>query len=194
MCTGSRVPLEEVKRHPHGAEFPADPPIVVGPKEDGWPGRLDVGNADMVADLEGLAATTPEVNEDLPFRMLVRRMMHVVNSSYDAGKRHGGGNPAFMHPDDLARLGLAPGDLAEIRSAHATIPAVVEADATLRVGTVSMSFGFGRGPELDHLVREIGSSTARLLRNDVEFERYSGQPRMSNVPVAVRRAEPSIPG
>ncbi|MCU1484665.1 MAG: anaerobic dehydrogenase [Actinomycetia bacterium] len=191
MCTGSRVPLEEVRRHPHGALFPADPPIVVAPKDEGWEGRLDVGNEDMLTDLRTAAGPSTAVDGDLPFRLLVRRMMHVVNSSYNTGTAHGYRNPAFLHPDDLVAIGAEPGDIVTIRSAHDSVPAVAAADASLRRGTVSIAFGFGRGPEHDHLVREIGSNVGRLLRNDDDFERYSGQPRQSNVPVAVCLAGPA---
>ncbi|MGE3621632.1 MAG: molybdopterin-dependent oxidoreductase [Acidimicrobiia bacterium] len=190
LCRGSRVPLDEVRRHPHGALFPADPPVVVAPRDPGWTGRLDVGNPDMVADLEDLAASPGSAaptggGDDLPYRLIVRRMMHVVNSSYNTGAVHGGRNPAFLHPDDLAELGIGAGDEVELRSAHDAVPATVGSDPTLRRGTVSMSFGFGGDPESDDRVREIGSSAARLLRDDVAFDRYSGQPRMSGVPVAV---------
>jgi anaerobic selenocysteine-containing dehydrogenase len=185
VFSGSRIPLDEVRRHPHGAFFPADPPVVVGPKDEGWTGRLDVGNAELMADL----AAVPPVSDDaadLPFRLLNRRMMHIVNSSYNAGgeaRRH---NPAYMHPEDLTVLGLAPGDAVIIRSRRSSIPALVAADEALRRGTISMSFGFGGGPEVDDLFRTLGSNVERLLDAEDHPDRYSGQPRMSNIPVDVR--------
>ncbi len=51
LSRGSRVPLEEVRKHPHGEFFPT-PAIVVQPKDPDWPHKLDVGNADMMEDLE----------------------------------------------------------------------------------------------------------------------------------------------
>ena len=48
---GSRVPLDQIKASPGGGYFPADPPVVVAEKQDGWTGRLDVGNTEMLADL-----------------------------------------------------------------------------------------------------------------------------------------------
>src|SRR6202008_4554088 len=85
LSRGSRVALDEGKRPPHGASSPADPPVVVAPKEPGWTGRLDVGNPDMLRDL---AAHVPSPDEPAdrtyPFRLLNRRMMHVVNSAYNA--------------------------------------------------------------------------------------------------------------
>ncbi len=55
-------------------------------------------------------------------------------------------NPAYLHPEDLAALGVTDGALVEIRSAHAAITGVAEADPTLRRGLVSMTHGFGRNP------------------------------------------------
>ncbi len=43
LTRNARVPLAEVKKHPHGAFFPATG-LVVAEREPGWTGRLDVGN------------------------------------------------------------------------------------------------------------------------------------------------------
>ena len=94
-------------------------------------------------------------------------------------------NPAFMHPDDLARLGVEAGDVVEIRSEYDAITGVAEADADLRPGVVSMSHGFGGNPGEDEDPRVDGANTNRLLRTDVEFDRYTGIPRMGALPVAV---------
>jgi anaerobic selenocysteine-containing dehydrogenase len=102
MTANSRVPLAVVKAHPHGQFFPADPPILVQPKDHGWQSRLDIANPLMIADLKiTLAARDDEVTdaEVYDFRLLARRM-HQINSSLhtpavDRGRPY---NPAFMHP------------------------------------------------------------------------------------------------
>jgi anaerobic selenocysteine-containing dehydrogenase len=94
-------------------------------------------------------------------------------------------NPAFMHPDDLVRVGVAAGDLVEIRSAYDTITGVAQADADLRPGVLSMSHGFGGIPGEDEDPRIDGANTNRLLRTDIEYDRYTGIPRMGALPVAV---------
>jgi len=186
LSRGSRVPLDEVKRHPHGAFFPADPPVVVAPKELGWTGRLDM--------LRDLAAHVPSPDEPAdptyPFRLLNRRMMHVVNSSYNArgAAGHPNVNPAFLNATDLAALDLAEGDLVELESPHGVIRSIVGVDDELRNGTVSIMFGFGGPPEDDARVREIGSNVARLLSTTDFFDPYSGQPLMSNVPIRIHPA------
>jgi len=190
VTRGSRVPLDEVRRHPAGAVFD-DPPVFVAPKDEGASGRLDVGNDVMMAELGRVAQeeTTPVADAAHPFRLVSRRQPNVLNSvGCDEPGQLGGRttNPAHLHPDDLAALGLAEGDLVEIRSGRAGILGVVAADATLRRGLVSMTHSWGDGPSRDGEVREIGANTGRLSAVDVDYERFTGLPRMSNIPVDVR--------
>jgi anaerobic selenocysteine-containing dehydrogenase len=193
LTRDARVPLAEVKRHPHGALFP-DPPVVVAPKDPGWTGRLDVASEPMLRELAALAEEplprAPAPDDAFPFRLISRRMMTAYNSSgrdLPALRRKWSYNPAFMHPADLARLGLAPGDRVEIASDHASIAGIVEADATVREGLVSMSHAFGDAPERDGELREIGSNTGRLTSVERDYDPYTGLPRMSNIPVRITR-------
>jgi hypothetical protein len=48
-----------------------------------------------------------------------------------------------------------------------------------------MSHGFGDLPATSGDVTGTGASTARLIDNDGVFDRYSGQPQMSNIPACV---------
>lgn len=184
--SGSRIRLDEVKRHPKGAVF-ADPPVHVKPKDPGWEGRLDVGSEVMMGDLRAELAPAGDAEaEGFPFRLISRRMMHIMNSPTvampESRPRY---NPAFLNPADLAGLGIAAGDIIEIESARAAILAVAEGDDTVRPGTVSVSHAFGDLPGLDQDVRNVGSNTGRLISDDAVYERYSGQPRMSNIPVRI---------
>ena len=188
------MPLDQIKASPGGGYFPADPPVVVAEKRDGWTGRLDVGNREMLADLAAHARSNAQAGADgrddpYPFRLLCRRMAHVVNSAYNArvAGGHPGPNPAFMNSADLTALGLVKGQEVEIESAHGTIVALADVDDGLRVGSVSMSFGFGGARDAGHRdIRSVGSSVARLLSTRDYFDPYSGQPRMSSVPIRVR--------
>ena len=96
-------------------------------------------------------------------------------------------NPAFLHPAELERQGLEPGDVVEIHSPHARILGLVEADPSLREGLVSMSHSFGDTPDHDADVRAIGGNTGRLTSVERDYDRFSGLPRMSNIPVRVER-------
>ncbi len=192
----ARIPLDEVKIHPHGAFFP-EPAVRVAERAAGWEGRLDVGNQEMLADLVEIARSLGEAEEGdgYPYRLVCRRLLHTFNSNgqdLERLRRKWAYNPAFMHPEDLDREGLAAGDLVEIASKSAAILGVVQPDATLRTGVVSMPPSFGGLPgEQDKKVREWGTNPGRLLRVDEGVDRYTGQPRMSNVPVRVRAAEPA---
>jgi anaerobic selenocysteine-containing dehydrogenase len=197
LMRGARVSFEELRRHPHGAVFP-DPPVFVAAKQPGWQGRLDVGAAEMMEELSRLAASGGMAAElaDYPLRLISRRMMTAYNSSardLPALRAKWTYNPAFMHPAELARRGLAPGDVIEIESDHARILGVVEADATVREGLVSMSHSFGGAPERDSDVREIGGNTGRLTSVERDYDRFSGLPRMSNIPVRIARAAVDAP-
>ncbi|HYH49876.1 MAG TPA: molybdopterin dinucleotide binding domain-containing protein, partial [Acidimicrobiia bacterium] len=183
---GSRIPLDEVRREP-GRIYP-DPPVVVAPKDPDWPCRLDVGNTSMMADLAAEATRPADSDsEDFPFRLTSRRMMHVYNTPsivMPANRpRH---NPAFLHSRDLEQLGIAEGDLIEISSTRSTIVAVAGRDDSVRRGVVSMSHGFGDAFDPDADVRAVGSNTGRLVANDDVYDPYSGQPRVSAVPVSIR--------
>jgi hypothetical protein len=52
---------------------------------------------------------------------------------------------------------------------------------------VSISHSFGGLPDDGEDVRTVGSHTGRLIANDIAYDRYSGQPRMSGVPVRISR-------
>ena len=191
----SRIPLDEVRRHPGGGVF-ADPPLVVEPKDPGWTGRLDVANKDMMRDLAAVARTlgglknASPTQDDRPFRLLCRRVTHMYNSSTNIGTNNRGRrhNPAYMNPEDLEMLGVGAGDVVEISSMRASILGIVEVDAGLRRGLVSMTHGFGGLPDEPEVTRDVGGATARLSGGDLPCDPYSGQPQMSNIPVSVRPA------
>jgi anaerobic selenocysteine-containing dehydrogenase len=191
MCRGSHVPLAEVKNHPHGHVFEELRDLRVAARDADCDARLDVGNAFMLDELGGIVATDAAVVPERPFLLVPRRENRVINSF---GRRLPGlmrgrsYNPAFLHPDDLDRIGVAPGDLVEIRSAYDAIVGVAEADPDLRAGVVAMSHGFGRNPDEDEDPRVDGANTNRLLRTDVEFDPVTGIPRMGALPVAVTPA------
>ena len=189
MTKGARIPFEEVKRHPHGAVFP-DPDARVGPRDAECDAQLELANPVMLAELRAVSATPEYVDGDaFRFRLISRRLPDVHNS---AGRdiprlvKKWRYNPAFMHPDDLAALGLATGDTVEITSSHDSILGVVEAEDRLRRGVVSMAHAFGDSPKSSQ-PDAFGSNTGRLSPVDRDYDPYTGIPRMSTIPVNVER-------
>lgn len=190
LAANGRVSLDEVKQHPSGATF-LEPAQYVEPRQPGWEARFDLANTDMLSDLE---AETPgrssgEGDRQYPFRLVNIRVQHVMNSSASAvgAKGRRTDNPAYLHPEDLAVLGLSPGDEVDLVSARAAVPAIVEIDASLRRCVVAITFGYGDAPGRDGEFRSIGTSPGRLLDGDAIADPYVGMPRMGNVAIDVRR-------
>lgn len=184
----SRVPLDVVKQHTHGAIFESDE--TVGPRDAGNEARLELGAPLMMQELAEVRAAQPFEDPAFPLRLVTRRMNRVLNSF---GRRipelaGDGRNPAYMHPADMAALGLVDDEAVVIRSPHGAIEAHVKAEAMLRRGVVSMSHGFGASPGRDD-AESLGGNTGRLLSNAAEYDPITGLPRMSAVPVQVRRRE-----
>jgi anaerobic selenocysteine-containing dehydrogenase len=164
---------------------------VVQPKRPNHTGRLDAGNtymmeilqADMRRDQPGAG-----VDADYPLFLIPRRMNKVMNSS---GQRHRmlsgerAYNPAFLHPDDLAALGLTPGAEVLLRSRHGSIGGIVAADPRLRRGCVSMAHSFGVNPGEEDDVEAFGSNTGRLTNVAVDYDPITGIARMGALPVRI---------
>jgi anaerobic selenocysteine-containing dehydrogenase len=196
LVAGSRVPLEQVRQHPHGAIFP-DPSVRVAEATPGATGRLDIGNPVMLAELVEVAreGAAPAEAPGRPFRLVSRRMPNVYNSSgRDIAALHRGRpyNPAYLHPDDLAELGVVEGDVVRIESDRASILGVAAAAPELRRGVLSMAHGFGDAPERDGELWRIGSNTGRLVDGERGADPYTGIPRMSAVPVSIQRVDAGL--
>ncbi|MGE0795511.1 MAG: molybdopterin-dependent oxidoreductase, partial [Acidimicrobiia bacterium] len=195
FSTRGRVPLDELRHHPHGLLVAGAGPPVVGPalSGPGRPGpeaRFAVLPPDVAAELEAALATAPADLARRPFRLIVRRTKETINS---LGRRVPGlprqpWNPCAVHPDDLAELGLASGATVELESDHGRVRAVVEADATLRRGVVSMSHAFGGLPGEDDDPTVHGTNTTRLISAEAETQAINRMPRMSAIPVTITPA------
>jgi anaerobic selenocysteine-containing dehydrogenase len=197
----SRVPLDLVKQHPHGHLYP-DPQPFAEAREADWPHRLQLGDATMLGQLQQVAArlTSPAVvarphawsaatgpaADDAIELLLVSRREHAVYNSVahhlPALRRRRPFNPAYVNPADAQRLGLEEGGVVEIESSVGRVNAVLQVAPDVRQGVVSMAHGFdplaGAG---------LSASTAALVDDENDYEPLSGLPRMSAVPVRLRR-------
>ena len=193
MCAGSTVPLAEVKRHPHGAIF-EQARSIVGPRSPDCVARLELADPEMLAELDKVSET-PErqwrsTSAEWPFLLIARRNHHTTNASHQQvrdklKKRY---NPAFLHPDDMAALGVEEGDPVMVASPYGEIFLPVESDPDLRCGTVSISHGFGGGRMRPSDYMQ-GANVNRLLRTDIGSDPITGIPHMSAVPVVVRKVK-----
>jgi anaerobic selenocysteine-containing dehydrogenase len=170
--------------------------VYVEPKDHSWEGRLDVGNAQMMADLAGEAGASGEVraswsvDDGYPFQLIGQRLMERYNTNgfgVPALMERRPYNPAYLCSADLEALGLQTGDLVDVSTPRSSIVAIVEADERLRPGLVSISHCYGDLPDRDEDVLAVGSPVARLIDVDDTYDPYSGQPLMANIPVSIRR-------
>jgi anaerobic selenocysteine-containing dehydrogenase len=189
LFDGSPVSLTQIRAHEGGSAFPR-PAVVVAPGELplATRPRLDVGEAEMMAELVGAAGETRS-DPQFPFALISRRLHNVHNSGWhkapNLAKREPH-NAAYMHPEDLAGMGLAEGGSVEIVSARAAIEGFAVPSDDIRRGTVSMAHCWGDLPDTRDEAVRFGSSTARLIFNDRDYDPLTGIPRMSNIAVAVR--------
>lgn len=193
IMKGSPVPFEQVRTKARRGHVFDVPEQRVAAKPAGWTGRLDIGNAVMMAELTALAAAVA-VATDFRFLVISRRLHDVLNSCWHDNptlRRRAPYNPAYFNPDDLARLKLKSGDVVEIDSARSSIMAVVEPDHTVRRGCISMTHAWGGNPDDDADPFTIGGNTGRLVSTDQDWDPYTGIPRMSAIAVNVRKVADS---
>ncbi len=186
---GSRVPLDVVRQHPGGHVFePAQPVHVQPPRSERAATRMNVAPPvviDQIREIrqERLSPTGGyEGDERFTHRLISRRMLEVYNSTGDhlpELRRKFRYSPAFMHPQDLERLGVSRGALIRIESDHSFIYAIAATSPDVLPGVVSMAHARGGTPD------DIGS-TNRLVTTERDFEPISGIPRQSAIPVSIR--------
>ncbi|MEO0462466.1 MAG: molybdopterin-dependent oxidoreductase [Pseudomonadota bacterium] len=97
-------------------------------------------------------------------------------------------NPAYIHPDDMAELGLEEDSIVEITSPHSTIHGVVKPSDRVRRGLVSMAHAYGDADASKDDVRERGSSTNRLTSDEEDYDPITGQALQSGIPVKLEPA------
>jgi len=191
---GARVTLDELKRdlgeHPAGRIYD-HPSAVVQPARPGAAGRFDVMPADVAAELAAFLASdlaaTPGAGGDHSHLLISRRMnrvMNTVGTQLSGTLRHDPTNPAYLHPDDLAALGVSPGDGVAIASDHGRIVAVAQPDKALRRGVVSIAHCWGGLPGEEG----AGVNTNLLIAADRDVQPFNAMPRMSAIPVTISRA------
>jgi anaerobic selenocysteine-containing dehydrogenase len=206
----SRVPLEELKQHPHGMLFPDPQPLAEARAAD-WPYRLQLAEPTMMAELaqvqreleavEGagasaggsasvgagiaaIAAQAPGLADGLSLSLVSRREHATYNSvghALPALRRRRPFNPAYLNPEDARRIGAREGSLLEIESAVGRLQAIAQPADDVREGVVSLAHGFEAGQG-----DARAANVAELVDDVTGSDPLSGLPRMSAIPVTVR--------
>jgi anaerobic selenocysteine-containing dehydrogenase len=179
----------DLKAHPGGKIYD-HPSQIVQPARPGAGGRFDVMPADVAQEIEDFLASDlaqAGVDGGHSHLMISRRMNRVMNSggnNLEAVLRHDPANPAYMHPNELHALGLAPGDRVAIASDHGRIETVAQPDSGVRRGVVSIAHCWGGLPGEEG----PGANTNLLIATDKHLANVNMMPRMSAVPVTITKA------
>jgi anaerobic selenocysteine-containing dehydrogenase len=93
-----------------------------------------------------------------------------------------------VHPDDAARLGLADGGVAEVRSRTGAVAVPVEVTDGIMPGVVSIPHGWGH--DLEGVQLSVAATTgagvnSNLLADEDLFDPVSGNAVLNGIPVDV---------
>ena len=195
---GSRMPLDEVRANLRTVHM--DKKLTVQPAEEGAGAKFTPAPDDFVAELANVFEEGPDGfgGTDVagyPFRLVSRRLKHVLNSTgpeLPSLARKGITNPAYMHPGDVDEMGCVAGDLVEITSPQASIWGVVQPSDDIKRGVISMAHSWGGSSLSDEKVRDIGSPTSRLVSEHAAHDPVTGMIVSSAIPVSVAKVSETV--
>ncbi|MFH2007932.1 MAG: molybdopterin-dependent oxidoreductase [bacterium] len=125
-----------------------------------------------------------------PFRLITKRRTTTHNSwTHNLAEFvRRDTNHLWMHPSDAARLGLARGDLADVRSATATVRMPVAFTKELLPGVVALPHGWGhqhaKGLSVASRTRGVNANLLAADGPDA-LDPLSGMTRLTGIPVKV---------
>jgi anaerobic selenocysteine-containing dehydrogenase len=187
------ISLQELKDHldeSPGGRMYDHPSAVVAPARPGAGAKFDVMPEDVAEEVRQLLGSAemraPGADDGFTHLLCSRRMNQVLNSggtTLNATLKRAPYNPAYMSPDDLAAMDLAAGDRVEIASVHGRVDAIVQPDSDVRRRVVSIAHAWGGLPGKPG----PGVNINALTRCDTDVQAINAMPRMSAVPVRVRK-------
>lgn len=170
----ARVPWERLRSAPSGVVDDSAP-------EAGWlipdllpTGTIELCPPELAAQLADWAAA-PDPDGLL---LLNRRLPRQMNSSLrdvDSQRRPGPGPTLLLAPVDAARLGLRDGEPVIVSTSVGSTDAVLEVTETMLPGTATLPHGWA-------------SPRVNALISNAELDALTGMPRLSGLPMQVRRA------
>jgi anaerobic selenocysteine-containing dehydrogenase len=188
LARHSAVPFEQLRSATEGRLFEVEP-MMVAAGDPQSTACFDVLPADVAAELSAVLRE-PVAPAHGTHRLAVRRLRDVQNTMYrelPSVRRRVPHNPAWLNPADLEALGVAPGELVEIRSQRGALRARAEADPALRPGVVAMSHGWGGLPDAPLRAADTGACTGMLIDTAGALDPINAMPVMTGVPVTVSR-------
>jgi anaerobic selenocysteine-containing dehydrogenase len=179
--------LDQLEQSPHGIDLgPLEPRI---PEMLRTPsGKIELTPPEIVSDVARLRERLVPRNGSI---VLIGRRelrsnnswMHNLNVLVKGKERC----TMHVHPDDAARLGLADGELARVRSRVGQVDVPVEITDGIMPGVVSIPHGWGHdapGARLQVAATKPGTNSNVLADEDV-VEPVSGNAVLNGIPVEV---------
>jgi anaerobic selenocysteine-containing dehydrogenase len=192
LARHGQVPFDEIRRHPGGRIYPVEPQLVE-PADPQTAGHFEVMPRDVAEELRRVRAQSGDLPSPFTHRLIGRRMRDVQNTTYQhlplIRRRHPY-NPAYLHPDDLARLATHAGVRARIVSATGSLTAILEPDEAVRPGVISMSHGWGGLPDAQGEESGYGACTNLLTTTESGRDPINAMPIMSAIPVRIELEPP----
>jgi anaerobic selenocysteine-containing dehydrogenase len=182
--------LARLREAPHGLDLgPLEPHLseVLATES----GAVELTPELVVGDVERLRAALGR--GDGGMRLIGRRQIRRNNSWM--GNLHALAKgrercTLLVHPDDAARLGLADGGRARLRSRAGAIVAPVAVSDEMMPGVVSLPHGFGHGAEGARLAvaRRHPGVNSNLLTDEQLLDPLSGNAVLNGIPVEISPA------
>jgi anaerobic selenocysteine-containing dehydrogenase len=159
-------------------------------------GRIELAPAAIVADVPRLEAALDDARDGL--RLVGRRHLRSNNSwmhNLPLLVRGPEQCTLQMHPDDAARLGLADGATARVRSRVGAIELPVEVTDAVMAGVVSAPHGWGHGvPGVGwNVAAGAAGANSNTLTDELALDPLSGTAILNGIPVEVEPVTADVP-
>ena len=188
--------LAVLEEAPHGVDLgplqPRVPEVLRTPS-----GKIELAPEPIVEDVARLRASlTPGRNGRMV--LVGRRDLRSNNSwmhNLDVLVKGKERCTLQVHPEDAARLGLADGGTACVRSRRGEVAVTVEVTAAIMPGVVSIPHGWGHGvdgADLSVAAGRPGVNTNLLADGDL-FDPLSGNAVLNGIPVTVEPTPAPVP-
>lgn len=190
ITKGSRADLNFLRENPGGHIF-EDMKVQVQAAPASATGRLKLFPEGVDDEFDALMEADEQA-KDYSHQLIGFRSKYVLNSfgrNLPALRaKSGNTNPANIHPDDMAALGIVDDSEVTIQSPHGSINAIVKANDKIKPGVIAMHHCWGIAPGQQAPVREVGVNTNLLVNGEEKLQRYTGMTRSSAIPVNIRIA------
>ncbi|MCA9646761.1 MAG: molybdopterin-dependent oxidoreductase, partial [Myxococcales bacterium] len=158
-------------------------------------GRVQLAPPQLMRQAENLEGFFEAEKRDARrLKLITKRAVTTHNSwthnldDFVAGDR--GTNYLYLHPEDASAIGLAEGDLADVRTEVASVRVPVRITSDLMPGTVALPHGWGHQDSGLSVARQTRGVNVNLLAHDgpQRLETVSGMAHLTGFNVDVRPA------